>query len=83
MQFSNVTALSFFTNSKIDSCPVGNCTLKQPNCVDDYNEGVFIDNKFPFGIFVVANYPDGWINPMCVICENQNEAVAIEIVMDQ
>lgn len=82
MQYAQVNATQFFTNKNSQNCPVTNCTLRQPNCVDDLNEGVFIDNKDPFGIFVVANYPDGWIDPMCLICENQNEVVAIEIVID-
>ena len=82
MQYSNVLATHFFTNKDQDNCPVINCTLKQPNCKDDYWDDVVIDNKDPFGIFIVANYPDGWIDPACLICENQNEVVAVEIVID-
>ena len=82
MQYAKSNAIEFFTNSNTSSCPVSNCTVKQPNCVDDYTDGVFIDNKFPFGIFVISDYPDGWIDPICLICYNQNEAVSIEIAID-
>lgn len=75
-------ATQFFVSNNT-KCPITSCSLKMPNCKDDYLAGVFVDKKDPFGIFAVANFPDGWIDPLCLICKNKNEAVAVEIVIDQ
>ena len=48
-----------------------------PGCKRSYTTEVQVDTKAPFGIFAQQNYPDGWIDPVCLICRNKDENVTI------
>jgi len=54
-----------------------------PGCKKNYTSEISVDSKAPFGIFAQQNYPDGWIDPVCLMCSNQDETVTIDIEIDQ
>jgi hypothetical protein len=43
-------------------------------------DGIKIDNKFRISAY--ADYIAGWKDPVCVVCENKDEKVGIEITID-
>lgn len=84
MQISNVTVLDFFVNNDYKNCPLTNCSLKQPDCKQSYEDGIILDNRTSlFNISAITNFPDGWIDPLCLICENKDEIVSVQIEVDQ
>lgn len=54
-----------------------------PGCKKNYTDEISVDFKSPFGIFAQQNYPDGWIDPVCLMCSNQDETININIEIDQ
>jgi len=54
-----------------------------PGCKKNYTTEISVDSKAPFGIYAQQNYPDGWIDPVCLICMNYDEAITINIEIDQ
>lgn len=63
-------------------CPITGCMLMDKDCKKNYTTEVFVDKKAPFGIFAQQNYPDGWIDPVCVMCSNYDETVTYDIEID-
>ena len=55
----------------------------KPGCKEEYESDVTVDAKAPFGIFAQQNYPSGWIDPVCLMCSNQDETKTINISIDQ
>ena len=55
----------------------------KPGCKEAWTDEVTVDKKAPFGIFVQQNYPDGWNDPICLMCSNQDETKTIDIVLNQ
>ena len=46
----------------------------KPDCKESYEDGIFVDTKKPgFGIFVISDFPKGWIDQVCVVCSNKDE----------
>jgi len=45
--------------------------------------GISVDSKAPFGMFANTNFPDGWIDPLCLVCKNDDEIVSVQIEMSQ
>ena len=82
-QFSNKTVMDFFENSDSKNCPITSCSLKQPDCNQSYVFGISVDSRAPYGIFAITDFPDGWIDPLCLICENKDEIVSVQIEVDQ
>ena len=81
--YTGVNAMTFFTNDDPEACPMKYCKLMMPGCIQNYTEGISVDSKAPYGIFAQQNYPNGWIDPLCLLCSNQDETKAINITIDQ
>lgn len=83
LQYSKINADSFFINKDNQNCPVQKCEIRQPDCQSNYTGAIKIDNNAPFGILAVTDFPEGWINQVCLICENQNVTRSIQIEVNQ
>lgn len=82
--WSKRASMDFFDNSDPEKCPLTNCTLRQPDCRQVYDDGIKVENSFGhFGIYAITNFPDGWVDPLCLICENKDEVVSVPITVDQ
>jgi len=53
------------------------------DCQNPYLDGISVDSKAPYKINAVANYVVGWSDQVCLVCENVDQKVAIEITIDQ
>lgn len=60
-----------------------NCSLRNPDCKTIYDEGISVDTKAPHGIFAIANFPAGWTDPLCLVCQNKDEIVSVQIEVTQ
>ena len=54
-----------------------------PGCKKNYTSEISVDRAAPFGIFAQQNYPDGWLDPVCLMCSNVAETATINIEIDQ
>jgi hypothetical protein len=81
--YTKVNAQQFFLNEDPEICPITNCHLMHEGCKKNYTTEVFVDKKAPFGIFAQQNYPDGWVDPVCVMCSNVDETVTYNVEIDQ
>jgi len=81
--YSKINADSFFINKDNQNCPVERCKIRQPDCKSNYTGGIYVDEKAPFGIFAHTDFPEGWNNQVCLICENQNVTRSIQIEVNQ
>ena len=52
------------------------------DCDEPFLNGIMIDNGAPFKISAYTDFPKGWKDPVCVMCENIDEKVAVEITVD-
>ena len=50
-------------------------------CDQPFIDGISIDDKFR--ISAISNFIGGWKDPVCVVCENADDKVGIEITIDQ
>ena len=53
------------------------------DCDEPYTGGIDIDNFGDFKIKAKTSYPGGRVHPVCVVCENIDMKVGIEINIDQ
>jgi hypothetical protein len=53
------------------------------DCDEPFADGIEIDNYGSFNIKSKTNFPNGRISNVCVVCENIDERVGIEITIDQ
>lgn len=81
--YSGINAQDFFMNQSPQDCPITGCMLMMPGCTKNYTTEVSVDTNAPFGIFAQQNYPDGWIDPVCLMCSNQDASFTINIEIDQ
>ena len=51
------------------------------DCDQPFLDGITIDDKFR--ISAITDFTSGWNDPVCVVCENKDEKVGIEITIDQ
>ena len=42
-----------------------------------------MDKKAPYGIFSINNFPAGWSDPLCLVCQNKDEIVSVRIEVTQ
>jgi hypothetical protein len=81
--WSRVNADSFFVNRNDLYCPITQCFLREKDCRTNYTGGVYVDQKAPFGIFAHTDFPVGFIEPLCLICQNQDETRAVVFDFNQ
>lgn len=53
------------------------------DCDEPFANGILIDNFGSFDIKAKTNFPNGRRSNVCVVCENIDEKVGIEITIDQ
>jgi hypothetical protein len=81
--YAGVDASQFFLNDDPEVCPITSCHLMLPGCQKNYTTEIFVDKNAPFQIFAQQNYPDGWIDPVCLICSNFDETISYNMEIDQ
>ena len=54
-----------------------------PGCKKNYTTEISVNERYPFGMFAQQNYPDGWVDPICLMCSNVDETKTIDIEIDQ
>jgi hypothetical protein len=52
------------------------------DCDEPFVDEISIENIAPFRINAKTDYDNGWKKPVCVVCENIDEKVGIEMVID-
>lgn len=75
--------MNLFQVDDPENCPITNCSLRQPDCKFEYNDGIFVDKKSPYGVFSINNFPAGWSDPLCLVCQNKDEVVSVRIEVAQ
>jgi hypothetical protein len=53
--------------------------MMDKDCDEPYVDNVGIVNLPPFRINAKTDYDNGWVKPVCVVCENIDEKVGIEM----
>jgi hypothetical protein len=53
------------------------------DCDEPFVDNIGIENSAPFRINAKTDYDNGWKKPVCVVCENIDEKVAVEMTMNQ
>lgn len=53
------------------------------DCDEPYVNGIEISLVAPFNIIARTDYLFGRVEPVCIVCENIDERVGIEITIDQ
>jgi hypothetical protein len=81
--YSGVSADTLYINSDPKRCPMLNCTLMQPDCLNEYRDGISLDKKNPFGIFAITNLPESWNVRLCMVCKNKDEQVSVRLAFTQ
>jgi hypothetical protein len=59
--------------------------LNKAGCKEAFNteDGVSVDNNFPYGLFAQQNFANGNKYNVCLTCSNQDETVFSNIEIDQ
>ena len=53
------------------------------DCQAPYLDGITISDKAPWTISAVSNYNLGWDDPVCIVCENEDKKVGVEMTISQ
>lgn len=81
--FSDIVAKELFNNQDAKKCPITTCQMMDSDCDEPYTGGIAIDNFGDFKIKAKTSFPGGRVHPVCVVCENIDMKVGIEINIDQ
>ena len=57
------------------------CEMYDKDCDMPFIDGISIDGQF--NISAVTDYIKGWSDPVCIMCQNKDEKVGIELVIHQ
>ena len=49
------------------------------DCDEPFVNGIMIDSEAPFRISAFTDFEKGWTDPVCVMCENIDEKVGVEV----
>ena len=78
-----MNATEFFVNKDAKKCPITKCTLMDNDCDEPFVDGIGIENFAPFRINAKTDFDNGWKKSVCIVCENIDEKVGLEMVIDQ
>jgi hypothetical protein len=82
--FTGKNATNYIVAKNPEKCPILGCKIMQPDCKTPYEGGeITTDPKNPFGIFVVSDFPKGWIDPICIVCSNKDEDFSSQTAVNQ
>jgi hypothetical protein len=57
--------------------------MKDNDCDEPYADGIEIENYLDFKIKAKTDFPGGRNSAVCIVCENIDEIVGIEMIIDQ
>jgi len=69
-------------NKDSKKCPITKCRMMDKGCDEPFAGGIQIEDFEDFKIKAKTNFPEGRVSPVCVVCENIDSRVGIEINID-
>ena len=81
--YTRWNATNLIVSKSSAKCPILGCKITQPDCKTPNENGITVDPKSPFGIFVVSNNPSGWMSPICLTCTNKDDSFSIQTAVNQ